>query len=117
MNHAGQLGRGGGWRSRDSYVSRQERESLPVPLALYVFGEAVSSSSAISSPFMTGRDFNSNSTARTRQRGRRGVRRGRSQILVLPAFDRAIAYPKTQRCHNALITWDGMGRGGAVVMH
>ena len=27
----------GGWRSRDSYVSRQERESLPVPLAVYVF--------------------------------------------------------------------------------
>jgi hypothetical protein len=36
-DRAGQLGRDGGWRSRDSYVSRQERESLPVPSAVYVF--------------------------------------------------------------------------------
>jgi hypothetical protein len=36
-DRAGQLGRDGGWRSRDSYVSRHERESLPVPSAVYVF--------------------------------------------------------------------------------
>jgi len=41
-DRAGQLGRDGGWRSRDCYVSRQERESLPVPLRVYPSVNAVS---------------------------------------------------------------------------
>jgi hypothetical protein len=41
-DQAGQLGRGGGWRSPWLLHSRRERGSLPVPLAVYVFDEAFS---------------------------------------------------------------------------